>query len=291
MARKKRKRKAKSSRRWPALRALLTGHAMRFMLAALVTAAALGSSAYGIARLDDHVDRLVNRHTEMRIEFVEMPRALRGRADTVMVERMEPVLDGSWTDPALCERAAAAISDVGWVSAVRWIRRGGDGVLRVYCSYRLPYALINAGGTFYAVDRTGVRVPGEYGYDASFVLLDGIHGSPPAEGALWPGEDVQAALRLAEVIRDEPYARQITGIVVSNFAGRLNPNQSHVSLATDRAGGRVHWGSAPGREIEENSVHEKLEILRANFSRSGRVDAGHTVIDVSTFPDRYTIPR
>ena len=66
--------------------------------------------------------------------------------------------------------------------------------------------------------------------------------------------------------------------------------KTNVELATDRAGGRIRWGSAPGLEIEENLPGQKLALLRQNFINTGRADADHPVIDVSTFPDRFTVP-
>ena len=74
------------------------------------------------------------------------------------------------------------------------------------------------------------------------------------------------------------------------YGGRRDPRACHIELMTDQAGGRIRWGSAPGSELEENGVQQKLALLRENFSKTGRVDARHAVIDVSTFPDRYTIP-
>ena len=39
-----------------------------------------------------------------------------------------------------------------------------------------------------------------------------------------------------------------------------------------------------------NSVAEKLAILTENYRQTGRADAGHAVIDISLYPDRFTIP-
>lgn len=43
-------------------------------------------------------------------------------------------------------------------------------------------------------------------------------------------------------------------------------------------------------ELEENGAGQKLVLLRKNYLDTGRADAGHVVIDVSVFPDRFTIP-
>ena len=45
-----------------------------------------------------------------------------------------------------------------------------------------------------------------------------------------------------------------------------------------------------GFEVEENLAPQKLALLRQNYAQTGRADAGHAVIDISTFPDRFHIP-
>ena len=89
----------------------------------------------------------------------------------------------------------------------------------------------------------------------------------------------------------EPYAAQLTAVLVDNFRSPSRAGRCPIELATDRAGGRIRWGSAPGTELAENSVDEKLAILRENFRSTGRADAGHAVIDISLFPDRFTIRK
>jgi len=121
-------------------------------------------------------------------------------------------------------------------------------------------------------------------------LIDGVANPAPQAGAQWDGEDVRAALAVLSAFQPEPFGGQIAGVAVTNFRGRRDPRACHIELMTDRAGGRIRWGSAPGSELEENGVQQKLTLLRENFIKTGRVDAQHAVIDVSTFPDRYTIP-
>jgi hypothetical protein len=113
---------------------------------------------------------------------------------------------------------------------------------------------------------------------------------PPAPGAAWEGDDLRSGLAVIGAVEAQPFASQITAVLVGNFDGRTDPRRSHLELATDQAGGRIRWGSAPGSELEENTVGQKLAILLENFRQTGRVDAHHPVIDVSTFPDRFTIP-
>jgi hypothetical protein len=150
--------------------------------------------------------------------------------------------------------------------------------------------MVQQGNDFYLIDRKGVVLPGLFRFDPAWKLVQGVGSPAPGPGEVWPGEDLRAALKLIYLLRDEPFANQITAILVENFDGRMYPRASHIELATDRAGGRIRWGSAPGRELVENRVEEKLAILRENYRRTGRADAHHPVIDVATFPDRFTIP-
>ena len=150
--------------------------------------------------------------------------------------------------------------------------------------------MVQQGTEFFLLDSGGVRLPGTYAYDPALPLIQGVGASVSNPGAKWPGQDVDAGLTVLKALEEQPFAGQITAVLVDNFGGRVNPRQTHIKLATDRAGGRVYWGSAPGFELEENSIENKLAILGENFRRTGRVDAHHAIIDVSTFPDRFTIP-
>ncbi|UCF32609.1 MAG: hypothetical protein JSV78_09780, partial [Phycisphaerales bacterium] len=195
------------------------------------------------------------------------------------------------TDDRLCREMAALAGTVGWVRDVVAVRRTHDARFEVKCTYRLPFALVQQAGEFILVDREGVRLPGTYLYDERMTLVQGVEGDIPEFGEAWEGEDLRAALQLIAIIEREPFANQVLAVLVGNYGGRCDKRKAHIELATDRAGGRIRWGSAPGEEIEENSVEQKLAILRANYQRSGRIDENHPVIDISTYPSRYTVPR
>jgi len=140
------------------------------------------------------------------------------------------------------------------------------------------------------VDGQGVRLPGLYVYHERWYVIDGVESSPPKVGEHWQSPDLQAGLAVLAALQPEPYRNQITGVNVANFTGRRNARNTHIELSTDRPGGRIRWGSAPGFEVEENLAPHKLALLRQNFAQTGRADAGHPVIDISTFPDRFHIP-
>ena len=54
------------------------------------------------------------------------------------------------------------------------------------------------------------------------------------------------------------------------------------------SGSLIVWGSAPGLEIEENSMGRKIQILERNFLTTGHIDAGYDCIDISAYSDRFT---
>lgn len=249
-----------------------------------------------LGRLEAQVDELLLRdRPDPVVEFVDLPKELVTLANYDLHSSLFDLLGREWTDDRLCGEMATRIAGVGWVSRVNFVRRTGGGRFEISCRYRIPAALVQHGDKFFLSDSEAVRLPGVYVHDPHVInsawrLIDGVAKPAPQAGVSWEGEDVRAALALLSAVQDEPFGRQIVGVAVANFGGRRDPRVCHIELMTDQAGGRIRWGSALGSELEENGVLEKLALLRENYSKTGRVDARHTVIDVSTFPDRYTIP-
>jgi len=241
------------------------------------------------ARLRAHVRDVLQARIAPQVVLVDLPPMLNRLAAADLEQSIEP-LPRDWTHPEICRELAVRLSTVGWVAGVNHVRRRCDGRLEVSCRYRRPMAMIRQGDDFLLVDATGIRLPGRYIYDRTWPLLLGVSAPAPACGHPWDGRDVQAGLALLDVMQNESFASQITGINVENFAGRINPRLTHLALTTDQRDGLIRWGSAPGFELEENSVEQKLAILRENFRVTGRADATYRIIDVSTFPDRFTVP-
>lgn len=251
----------------------------------------IAAGVFTIGRIEATVvDDLRGRgFADSTLLIVDVPEALRGIADTALIAALTPVFGDDWLEAGLCERLANRAGSVGWVRRVRAVRRRPDGRFEVRCEYRLPMAMVQSRGGFHLVDRQGVRLPGEYSYDARWMCVHGVSAAPPRPGEVWMGDDLRAGLDLIELVGRRAYGVQIEGVIVDNAQGRVDPRASHLELATDRPRGRIRWGSAPGREIEENSVAQKLGILDANFRMTGRIDADHLVIDVSTLPDRFLV--
>jgi hypothetical protein len=258
-------------------------------LAGTLACALVAGFVFSLHLLESRVDRALASRVEPSLRIVDVPQTLTGTVDAALRDALTPLMARSWTEAELCREMAGVAAQSGWVRQVHSVRRHSDGVFEIRCDFRAPFAMVQGGASFYLVDEEGVRLPGVYAYDPRWIFLAGVTHSSPAVGERWPGDDIPAGLAVVEAIREEPYAAQITSVILDNYEGRVDARAVHVELATDNQG-RILWGSPPGQEIEENSVLQKLTILRENYRRTGRADARLTRIGICTFPDRYTIP-
>ena len=287
---KRGKRKAKRSGWWSALDKQQHRRVLRYGGAFFLTALLVCCVALGLLRLDAMVTDMVAAGAEPAIVLVDLPDQLAVLAGDDLYGALAFMSERPWTTESLCCEMANSLAGVGWVAEVNYVRRTSDAEFQISCRYRLPAAMVQQDGEFFLVDAEAVRLPGVYRYDPQWQLVQGVSVTAPPAGTVWDSAALHAGLVILKELADEAFRHQITAVLVENFEGRVDRYRSHIELATDRAGGRIRWGSAPGLEMEENFVGQKLAILRANFQRSGRVDEEHPVIDVSTFADRYTIP-
>ena len=200
-------------------------------------------------------------------------------------------------DHAALVTAVARLRASPWVRDVRQVRRtygnGPGDTLVVDCEYRAPAALVKAGDDFWLVDNDGFKLPDPFaaaqlprvtaGGDGRTTLrvVTGVAQPPPAVGRKWAGADVVAALDTAKLLYGKPYLDEVTGIDVSNFAGRIDRHHPQVVLAT-RYGTSIWWGRPPlaADFYVEASVAKKLAMLSAVVRQYGRVDGGKPWIDV-----------
>ncbi len=294
-----RKRKSQSSNRgakgggilsaisWQKLRRPLWYTICVASLAALVL-----TGSRSIAAFDEHLNQtLLARSPAATVEFLDLPEGLMALAGGDLRGGIADLLERPWTEPDLCRQIAERLAGIGWIDAVDSVQRTIAGRFEIKARYRLPFALVGVPRNDYVlVDAQGVRLPGLYVYHPRWYVINGVDSPAPKVGERWAAPDLQAGISILAALRPEPFRAQITGVNVVNFSGRKNARSTHVELLTDRDGGRIRWGSAPGYEVEENLAPQKLALLRQNFAQTGRADAGHPIIDISTFPDRFHIP-
>ncbi|MCK4660302.1 MAG: hypothetical protein KAV82_12335 [Phycisphaerae bacterium] len=254
------------------------------VLRACLAIGLIAGTGIGLAYLDRNVHTAARFHLSPLIELVDVPDGLR---DT-MTAKLAPFEAVSEFDPRICAKIGQALEADPWVRRVTSVRRTHDLRITASCEYRLPAALVQIDSGFYLVDEQQVRLPGVYGYQETLPLIQGVDSDPPPPGEIWDVPDLGAGMALARLIVPERFYRQITGIQVHNYGGRRSASNAHIVLTTDRAGRVINWGSAPGEEVEENSAQRKIAILRHNYERYGRVDAGFGMIDISVYPDRFT---
>jgi hypothetical protein len=293
--RRKPKAQRERKRQTARFRAILSSPLRRRILrgggvSALIIALALAGNA-GMTRVEEHVhSQVTEREHQPVLAFIDLPQQVAELCEVDLRESLADLLTRKWTDDTLCREMAERVGKIGWVARVNFVRRTGDGRFEISARYRLPAAMVQHDGKFMLIDRESFRLPGTYLYTPRWKLIRGVEANAPPAGTHWDGKDIEAALNVIAAIANELFGDQVTTVVVDNVGGRRKPMRSHIELATDLENGRIRWGSAPGFEVEENTVEQKLAILRENFRRTGRADAGHSVIDISTFPDRFTIP-
>ncbi|MEK6676644.1 MAG: hypothetical protein AABZ47_13450 [Planctomycetota bacterium] len=263
-------------------------------LVMVVILAALGFAAYGALagadRLNSYIATMLHDRFAPSLVWVNLPAELVPLAENDLHNHIAETLSDRWTDPDLPRRMAGALMESGWVSNVDHVRRMPDGRFLIKCMYRLPTARVRHGNGWILLDSQGFRLPGVYTDASQWRQIQGLAEATPQPGKPWLGDDVLAAIRVLRAIETETFAEQIRAVNVENYKGRRDKWRSHVELVTDQPDGRIRWGSAPGFELEENTITQKLGILRENFRQTGRIDAHYPVIDVSTFPDRFTWP-
>jgi len=258
------------------------GPVLKVMFVGVVVAAGW----VGLERMDRWVRSEPQFAGPPRIVLVDVPDSI---ADQIY-DRLRMFENVPWSQESLCRRMTEVLEADPWVAEVIAVKRLPDRIVQVDCEYRMPFAMVQTPTGFVLVDAEGVRLPGVYQYHPSYMLIQGVAASPPPPGQAWEAGSVRSGLGLIDLLDREPYSDQITAVLVHNYGGRQDRSAAQLELATDRAGGRIIWGSAVGDELEENTAAEKLELLRANYERFGRADANRSVIDVSVLPDRTYVP-
>jgi len=268
-------------------------------------------AAGGLERLRGRVDALPEYTQSLKLELADPP-------PWVVSERWLPQILGcvdlppqaSLLDGGVVRRVGETLTASGWVSRVRRVTRELDGTIRAWCEYRRPIAMVRTGRgddgeyRFVAVDKDGVRLPQIYknvtgaGW-MQIVGIESVEKEEPPTGSPLVGDDAQAAVKLAGLLFEQPFATQVETINVSNFRGRRDKRSVHIYLTfvapgprpeselTGEESGAVQrrtflWGSAIGEEIDEPNCQEKVRLILKWLES----DTTHARVDGSIFPDR-----
>lgn len=215
--------------------------------------------------------------TADRVVFESIPRWM---SPIVQRELTQVVVDQLSKDPldrGNLHKAMAALVANPWVETVHHVERSAERV-SVVAEYREPIAVVAGRDGYHLADAGGVRLPGLYVRDQiprlGLPLIVGVAAAPRESGDVWPGEDLQAGLRLIRLLHGELYMHQIQEFDVS---GRDSLGRIHLVLRTRE--GMVRWGLAPGREqgVEPDALTKKRWLGSVHRQR-GTIDAGGKVV-------------
>lgn len=226
----------------------------------------------------------------IRTEWMNLPDWLL-REDTQWIRaEIEAAIAGvaqqSIFDGTLTATLGEHLARSPWIAGVERITKQGDGTVRIWASFREPFAFVDVKGRAYAVDAAGVRLPLEY--DVDFVeasghsIVTGVAQPIPDIGRPWEGDDLKAGLALARFLREAaklgeaPFRSSIRAIDVSNYTGRVNRMAGRLRLRTVHPGAFVEWGLPPGEEggVEATAAQKLLNLRRVYVQMGGQLPAG-----------------
>lgn len=265
------------------------------MLAILIGAAVGSLVAYILHRMDVYLaGRPVTRQA-VHVEFVELPGWLSEPHFQPVLDRLQSAVGlregDDLLDPAMTQQVAERLAAEVWVRQVVQVAKLSTGLLRVHCSFRTPAGFVRDGDSAYLVDDQGVHLPLRVPISRldefrptrptapALTLIEGVTGARPGVGELWPGADLQAALRVIGLLTHCIWREQVRAVSVNNYGGRRDPSAAHVLLLLDSS--EVRWGRAPGEEMGvEIPAADKIAVLQGLYNQHGRIDAGRRHVDV-----------
>ena len=166
--------------------------------------------------------------------------------------------------------ARNSVARCGWYTDVAQVRRSDIDEVIVDGTWAIPFALVCDAAGEHLVDTRGRLLPRNYaaGRGPRLLRISGVSMPMPAAcGAVWPGDEVSAALAMATLVVDRAWRTQIAAVDVSGWA-----NDGILRMRTDR-GREIVWGRAPGKEsATEVPAIQKLAALQLAFDRSGRIE-------------------
>jgi hypothetical protein len=282
---------------------------MRLLINILIVLALLGGGGYLVYRANQQVrQQYAVPSAPPKVILMDLPVWMPDALAEHIHKSVAPTDPRSALDATLIKNMAETLKASPWVRSVQRIERiyqnsPGD-TIQIYCEYRAPAAFLHHGNKLYLVDSQGVRLPDtfpdkplpEYVRDSkgkiTLRIVFGMTTPPPAPGEVWQGKDVMAGLDMVKTLFNEPYARDILSINVSNYAGRVNAMSPQIVLHT-QYNTEIRWGEPILQDYHaEVKPERKIQRLQQIDQKYGRVDAKHAWIDIRldkvTYPDKET---
>lgn len=255
----------------------------------LLAVAAIVGVAFAWQQGKAALERSIARATpdELSVEHVELADPPPWMTDAGR-DRIRAVV-AKWAKPDPFESrsltiAAEALRADPVVKRVEQVRRTPGGGVVVEAAYRTPAAVVETAGGYRLVDDETVVLPWVYERhhvaalaQRGLVVLLGVSTRPPAEaGHVWEGAGLRAGLKLASVIRAEPFASEVKAIDVGHRRG----DAVELYLVTDD--GPVRWGLPPGEErTVEPDTELKLKRLRHLAATRGTIALPGRVVEIN----------
>lgn len=214
-----------------------------------------------------------------------------------IISSARPKTAKSALDHELVAEVGKTLEHSAWVRQVKQVKRvygksAGDTV-EVDCEFRAPIALVAARNEYTLVDGEGFRLPEKFGPSTlprillgpdgkmNLRIVEGVAAAPPVfDGQKWAGDDLAAALDMVKLLYGRPFTEEIERINVANFKGRKNPRDAQIVLLT-KYRSEVRWGEPVKLSFyAELPPIQKLERLELICQKYGRVDGGHSWVDI-----------
>lgn len=274
MAKKKKNTRSKPRFQW--VRNIDWPSAKRGLLALAWLIGIVGVGAlswYGVPKLEAHAVE----HTEVpaiEIHYINPPAWIRGDLETQLNRTIRPWLE---QDP-FAQRSLVAIREelrnTGWFEAIEQVRRVRADRIDIVGEFVDPYAVVRDREADHLVDPNGKLLPRSFPHNEAerFIAITGARFARPMRpGVHWEGADITAALRLLQLIEDQPWRDQISAI---NITGVIRGEPMRI---VTRRGARIIWGSAPGEEAAMEALADrKLYSLNYMNENYGSIDMGRT---------------
>ncbi len=290
----------------PETRAMLKKIAVNCACAMLFAGACFG----GFKASKQYVDKITRTPLPPTVVIKDQPVWMSKSLANQIISTVRPSTPFAPDNHQMLVDRATILAGNPWVKKVNAVRRAyneapGD-TIEIDCEFRAPVALAKWQDSYWYVDSEGVRLPEKLsaeqvsllikpGTSPMFHIIDGINSPPQGPGKVWPGGDIKAGIELIALLTSQNLPKQVSDqivtIDVSNFGGKINPNESQINLLT-RYKTQVRWGQPPSSKafFVELDVKQKLNYLVQALKQTGRVDMNQDWIDLRfdslTVPDR-----